>query len=230
MGMEGVAYERFKQCLALEPSDPHILATAGGALAHFDDPEAEAALRTAALTAPQLPLARWMYGSYLAREGMLDDALVHLDAAVDLDPESPVPIYERGVAYALAGHVQRALDDLGRASSLDPDDGWMPVLLGLLEVEAGRIDEAAGDLAAGARIREDDVEAQVLAALASTAAGWDDQGYEMLERARLRAVPGDQDLIESAASRIDGGAGPARRFLDTVLAPSALRERLMSRP
>jgi tetratricopeptide (TPR) repeat protein len=81
LGMDGIAYERFKQCLALQPEDPHILATAGTALATFDDPEAEAALRTAAILAPELPLARWMYGAYLAREGFVTEALAELDAA-----------------------------------------------------------------------------------------------------------------------------------------------------
>ena len=48
MGMEGVSYERFRACLATEPTDPHILAMAGNGLARFDDPEAESVLRTAA--------------------------------------------------------------------------------------------------------------------------------------------------------------------------------------
>ena len=67
LGLEGVAYERFKQALSAGPEDPHLLATAGSALARFDDPEAESALRAAAVMAPDLPLARWMYGAYLSR-------------------------------------------------------------------------------------------------------------------------------------------------------------------
>lgn len=230
LGMEGVAYERFKQCLALDPDDPHVLATVGSALAHFDDPEAEAALRSAALRAPELPLTRWMYGAYLAREGMVEEALSHLDAAVELDPEAPTPVLERGIARALQGDAGRAIEDLGRAAALDPEDGWGRILLGLLEVEEGRLEEAAGDLAEGARLREDDIDAQILAALASAAVGWDAQAQEMLERARLHAQPGDLDEIVSAEERIDDAPGAARELLEDVIGPSSLRERLMARP
>ncbi|MDX1568745.1 MAG: hypothetical protein R3223_13140, partial [Longimicrobiales bacterium] len=72
MGLDMMAYDHFKECLAQQPEDPHVLATAGNAVAAFDDPDAEAALRAAAMMAPDLPLARWMYGAYLAREGMTE--------------------------------------------------------------------------------------------------------------------------------------------------------------
>ena len=76
LGLDGIAYERFKQCLAADPEDPFVLATAGTALASFDDPEAETALRAAALLAPDVPLARWMYGAYLTREGQVEQGQV----------------------------------------------------------------------------------------------------------------------------------------------------------
>ena len=71
LGLDGMAYERFKRALALDPADPYVLATAGNGIAAFDDPDAERALRAAAVTAPQLPLARMMYGAYLSREGLM---------------------------------------------------------------------------------------------------------------------------------------------------------------
>ena len=67
LGLEGVAYERFKRAVALGSEDPYVLTTAGSALAWFDDPGAENALRTAALLAPDIPLTRLMYGAYLSR-------------------------------------------------------------------------------------------------------------------------------------------------------------------
>jgi tetratricopeptide (TPR) repeat protein len=103
LGMEGIAYERFKQALAAEPRDPVLLATAGSALAAFDDPAAEAALRTAAMIAPELPQARWRYGAYLAREGMVEEGRRELEAAVELDPDDSVIHLELGVAHALGG-------------------------------------------------------------------------------------------------------------------------------
>src|SRR5690606_35699253 len=108
LGNEGTAYEYFRRCIAEEPTDPHLLALAGSGLAAFDDPEAEGALRMAALSAPDLPMARLQYGAYLAREGLFDEALGHLRAAVDLAPEDPVVHAELGAALALAGDADGA--------------------------------------------------------------------------------------------------------------------------
>ncbi len=230
LGRMGSAYERFKAALALEPGDPHILATAGNGLAQFDDPDAEGALRSASLLAPELPLARWMFGAYLSREGLFDDALRELRSAQELAPEDPVVAYELGVALALQGRLEEALDPLTRSVDLDPGEGWYQVVLGLVEAELDRMEEAAGDLSQGARLRADDVEAQLLAALAAEAAGWEDLAYEMLERGRLGSVQGDLPLLDLVETRISAGAGESRAFLVQELLAGALRERLMTRP
>jgi tetratricopeptide (TPR) repeat protein len=230
LGMEGVAYERFKQALSASPEDPHLLATAGSALARFDDPDAEATLRAAAMMAPELPLARWMYGAYLSREGFLDQALEELAAAVELAPEEPAVALELGVAMALKGEMETAIDAFSRATMLDPDDGWPRVLLGLTLCEVDRMEEAAGDLSAGAHLRPDDVEAQLLAALAACAVGWDDAAYEMVERARQVALGGDLPEVEEVAGRVEAGAAQSLEFLVTTMVPGTFRERLMIRP
>src|SRR5690606_32673007 len=93
-------------CLAEEPTDPHVLALAGSGLAALDDPEAESVLRLAALTAPDLPEVRLQYGAYLAREGLFEEALTHLRAAVDLAPDDATIHGELGVAYGLMGNVE----------------------------------------------------------------------------------------------------------------------------
>ena len=229
-GLEMMAYERFKKCLAQQPQDPHVLATAGNAVAAFDDPDAEAALRTAAMTAPQLPLARWMYGAWLSREGMLDRAREQLEAAVELAPDEPTIRLEHGVALALDDELERAVDELDEAARLNPDDGWSRVLLGLALLELGREEEAVRELSEGARRRPEDVEAQLLTALAAAAAGHLDLGYEMLERARQRAEGVAETTVAEAEERLTEGGEAARRFLRETLAPSAFRERLMVRP
>ena len=86
LGLEGVAYERFKRAITLEPAAPYVLATAGNGIAAFDDEDAERVLRTAALTAPDLPLTRLMYGTYLSREGFHEQAEAELDVARALEP------------------------------------------------------------------------------------------------------------------------------------------------
>lgn len=230
LGMEGVAYERFKQALALNPEDPHILATAGNALAHFDDPEAETALRTAALVAPDLALARWMYGAYLAREGFAAEARKELDDARALDPEEPVIAYESGVAHALSGNLAAAVEDLAQASEMAPDDAWFRMVLGLALVESDRADEALAELDAAARYAPEDVEAQLAAALSHAAVGNEDDAWEFLERARFPAQGTDVLSIEEAEERVQDGPEAADRFLRNTLAPTAFRERLQARP
>jgi len=230
LGMEGVAYERFKRVLALDPEDPYVLATAGGAIAAFDDPEAEQALRNAALTAPDIPLTRLMYGAYLAREGFHEDGLKELEAARELSPEDPQIRYELGAARALAGDMDGAADTLGDAVRLDREDGWARVVFGLVLLEAGQPEEASGELVEGARLREDDLEAQLLAALAAGAIGRDDLAYEMLERARMRVVEGDLVLVTSVEDRLDEGHESAQATLAEDFAPDALRARLQERP
>lgn len=230
LGLSSSAYDRFKEALSHDPRDPHVLATLGTGLARFDDPDAEAALRSAAVLAPELPLARWMYGAYLSREGLFKEAMRELEAAVELSPEDPVAFYELGVALALQGELEPALDAFTRSVDLDAGEGWSQLVMGLVEAELGRMEEAARDLSEGARERPEDVEAQLLAALAAEAAGWEDLAFEMLERGRQGAQAGDVALLELVETRLDAGPGDAESLLTQELSPGALRERLMERP
>ena len=178
LGMEAAAYERFKQVLELSPRDPAVLATAGAAVAAFDDPAAEGALRMAALLGPDLAHARLMYGAYLAREGMIEEGLRELEAAAELAPDDPLAHVELGVARTFAGDLEAAEVSFGRATELDPEDGWAWILGGLAHVELGNPDEAATALEHGARLRPDDVVGQLLAALALTVVGSVERGLE----------------------------------------------------
>ncbi len=230
MGDEGAAYALFKETLAQDPEDPYILATVGGALAHSDDPDAEPALRLAAITAPDLAFARWMYGAYLSREGMLEEGIKELQAAAGLDEEDAAIPLELGVAYALNQDIAKARMSVARAVELQPEDAWSLVILGLLEAEEGDMEEAAADLSAGANANLDDVQAQILAALALGAAGFEERAYEMVERARMRAEGVDQDSLVSIESRIDDGPEASLDYFNATVAPIALRDRLMARP
>jgi tetratricopeptide (TPR) repeat protein len=230
LGLSGVAYERFKRALALDPTDPYVLATAGNGVAAFDDPDAERALRTAALTAPQLALARHLYGAYLTREGFLEEGLGELRAARELDREDPQIAYELGVAHELSGDHDAAADALADAVRLDPEDGWVRTVFGLVLLEAGRLEEGVGELISGARIAEEDVDAQLAAALAAAAIEHDGAAYEMLERGRLNALAEDLALVTAVEERIDAGASAARAMLSEDFAPDLLRSRLQERP
>ncbi len=223
LGMEGIAYERFRACVAAEPSDPHLLAIAGTGLAHFDDPAAESTLRTAALTGEDMPFVRTMYGAYLSREGMIDDALREITAALALAPDDPEALTECGVAMALGERYDEAVEAFSKAWAADPEDGWARSLAGLVLVSLGRTEDALADLIGAADLRPEDVELALLAGLASAASGEE-------ERARLRAIPGDLPLVEEVSDRVEDGYEVAKTFLEEDFVTGALRERLMTRP
>jgi len=229
LGNEGAAYDYFRRCLAQDPLDPHLLALAGSALAAFDDPDAEGALRAAALTGPDIPMARLQYGAYLAREGLFDEALTHLRAAVELAPDDPVAHGELGAALALMGDLEAAVPEMESTLDLAPDDSWTRLLLGLIYAELGRLEEAAEAIVQAAEEQEDDAEAQVLAALAAAAVGWDDAAHDALARAEFAAAATDAEMIAEAEERIVAGRKAAKAMLLETLGPSSLRDRLAER-
>ena len=226
LGNDGSAYEYFKRCVAQEPLDPQLLALAGAGLAAFDDPDAEATLRAAALTGPDLAVTRLHYGAYLSREGMFGEALEQLHAAVLIDPDDPVIHGELGIAYALKGDLEAAASAMERALGYAEDDSWTRVLLGLILSELGREEDAAEALLRAADDRPHDGEAQLLAALAAAAAGWDDAAQNALARAEYAEEPVDAAVATDVEERIDAGADVARTYLHETLGPSILHDRL----
>jgi len=228
LGLDGIAYERFRKAVGLEPDDPVLLAVAGTALAAFDDPDAEGALRTAALLAPDDASVRWRYGAFLSREGFGEQALEELDAAIRLDPESAIAFYERGVARALEGHIDLAVDDFARSVTLNGDDPWTHAMLGLALVMAGRVEESVLELELGAG-HGLDPRAHMLAALAYTIFE-DDGAWRHLEMARTAAEGTDTVLVDEVEDRLQLGPDAARTLLVKTLAPTTFRERLMERP
>lgn len=232
LGMEGIAYERFREALALQPEDPTILSTIGSALARFDDPAAEGALRTAAALAPHSVAVRVSYGAYLSREGLLEEGLREIEAALTIDAEDAAAHLEYGVLHALSGRSVLAVDAFANSARLDPDNGWARALLGLALVEDGhRLEEAAAELIAASELRGDDLELHLLAALVSAAVDDLNQAERLLHLARLQE-PDDLSgaAIREAEERIDDGSLAAKRLLLDTVAPSAYRERLMARP
>lgn len=227
LGRDGVAYEYFKRCWQEEPLDPHVLAICGAGLAAFDDPDAEAALRAAALTGPDVSMARLQYGAFLARSGVFEQALEHLNAAAELEPDDPTIRGELGIAHALKGDYLSAAGAMEAALERAPDDSWTRLLLGLINLQLEQLDEAATQLLQAADERADDGEAQILAALAAAANGWDDAAQNTIARAEYALEGVDNELIEDAREAIDDGAEAARELLVDEIAPHALHDRMV---
>lgn len=226
LGNDGAAYEYFKRCVAAEPADPQLLALAGAGLAAFDDPDAEATLRAAALTGPDLAVTRLHYGAYLAREGMFVEALEQLKVAAELEPDDPAIHGELGIAHALKGDLDSAAGAMEQTLALADDDSWTRTLLGLVYAEQGRGEEAAETLLRAADERPHDAEAQLLAALAAQAVGWDDAAQDALARAEFAEEGADAALLTEVDDRLASGADAAATFLRENLGPSILHDRL----
>jgi len=226
VGNEGAAYEYFRRALAEEPTDPQLLAMIGSGLAQFDDPEAERALRTAAVAGPGIATTRLQYGAYLAREGLFEEALEHLHAGIGLEPDNPVMHGELGTALALKGDLRGAADAMEQALELAPDDSWTRLLLGLIYVERGEGETAAELLVQAAEERDHDAEAQILAALAAAAQGWADAAEDIIARATYTAEGSDVELLNEAEERVTAGAAEALEMLHDQIGPSVLHERL----
>lgn len=226
LGNDGAAYEYFRRCIAAEPVDPQLLALAGSGLAAFDDPDAEATLRAAALMGPELAITRLQYGAYLAREGMFVEALEQLEAAARIEPDDPVVHGELGIAHALKGDLESAAAAMERALALAEDDSWTRLLHGLVLFELRRPEEAAEALVRAAGERPQDAEAQVLGALAAAAVGWDDAAQDALARAEFADEGLDPELLTEAEDRIAIGADPAAALLRDTVGPSILHDRL----
>ncbi len=171
-----------------------------------------------------------MYGAYLSREGMVEDALREISAALALAPDDPEALTEWGVALALSERLDEAVEAFSKAWAADPEDGWARSLSGLVLVSLGRTDEALPDLLGAADLRPEDVELALLAGLAAAASGEEDRAYELVGRARLRAISGDLPLVEAVSDRVAEGHEESKTFLEEDFVTGALRERLMTRP
>lgn len=229
LGEEAEAFESFRGALALDPADPFVLAAAGSGVAALDDPAAEPALRLAALTAPDFPFARAAYGAYLAREGLFEQAVAELEAAVRLAPDDPGTRTELGIAHLLAGQAAEGLNALEEALAQASDDSWLRALLGVALAVEGRSEEGAELLHQAAAEREEDVEVQILAALAMAAEGWEDPAWEAVARAEAWADGSDRETIAEVEERLAAGPEAAAELLRGDLGPSILRERLLQR-
>ena len=226
LGNDGAAYEAFRRCIDQDPTDPHVLSLAGSGLAEFDDPDAEAALRAAALSAPDLPMARLNYGAFLSRAGMFDEAFEQLNAARELTPADPIVRAELGAAHVLRGSPAESLGELEEALALAPDDSWTRLLYGLVLVELDRFEDAAEELVRAAQERDHDAEALVIGALAAAVAAWENPAEDLLARAEYAVEGVDVRMLEEAEAAVRGGPESARRMLQGTVGPTALRERL----
>src|SRR5690606_26545468 len=177
------AYDYFRRSLAAQPTDPEILVLIGAGLTRYDDPDAEGVLRLAAITAPDLAIARLQYGVYLAREGLHDLAPTERTAAREPDPDEPATVRELAVTQWLSGARDRAVDTFEEAAALDPEDAETRALSGMTLLLQGRGGEGALEVVRASADLPDDGELQIAASLAAAAEAWPDEPWNAHARA-----------------------------------------------
>lgn len=227
LGSDGEASDHLRRALALQPTDPLLLVSIGVGLAAVDDPAAEGALRLAALTAPELAVARHQYGAYLAREGMLAHALTELQAAAEMDAANAEIHADLAGALFLDHQAPEALAAWEIALAAAEDDAPLRGLYGLALLESGNMEEAAEQLHRASEEFAADGELQLVTALAAAAVGWDGAAWDALARAELVADALDPGLIAEVEEAVGAGPDDAAALLTEHLAPSLLRQRLL---
>jgi DNA-binding winged helix-turn-helix (wHTH) protein/tetratricopeptide (TPR) repeat protein len=136
-----------RRALELSRDDPEVLQYSAGTLFNLqEDSEAIRALVDRALALnPSLAAASMMSGFLNRRVGALEESVLHLDAAMRLDPLSPfrnITLTEVGLARVDQGRFAEAVAPLQEAVQISPN----PILPhGLLAVCYGRLGRAAAE-------------------------------------------------------------------------------------
>jgi tetratricopeptide (TPR) repeat protein len=185
--------------LSATPEDPALLAVRPAvekSLAdyvdqHFDEtenPSVRAALeRTLALDPTNSSAHAWL-GEVLRREGELNEALAHLNLAIDGTPDDGWVVGTRGqVLYALGR--PEALDELRRGVELDDSLPWLHAQLGDAYRMAGRYREALDELARATTLAPEDGWAWALTGATQSQLGRWEEARSSLDKA-IRLDPG----------------------------------------
>jgi diguanylate cyclase (GGDEF)-like protein len=81
-------------------------------------------------------------GQECLRKGLLDEAVKHLQKALDLKPDSRPTLKSLAEAYATTGDVSKALDVIVRSLEADPNDIDLIIILGRTFLNAGMLEKA----------------------------------------------------------------------------------------
>ena len=151
------AEEAAGQALALDPSLAEAYAALGQAYVAFvpsDFARGEKALRYALELNPNLAVGRYSLGLSFIRQSRLDEALVELTKARELDPLSSIIARAAVIPYYFKRDYARAFELLRQANELGPplSATWE---IGLY-IRAGKLDQALAEIEKAKATRKDD--------------------------------------------------------------------------
>jgi Tfp pilus assembly protein PilF len=92
------------------------------------------------------------YGGLLMNLGRIDQAIVHFEKAVALDPKFTTGLENLGNAYFRQGNLEKARQNLALAARYDPSLPDASFYLGMTLVQLGRADEARAAFQSALRI------------------------------------------------------------------------------
>lgn len=196
-GDAAAAIESFKDSLAIRPRDEatlHELAAASIGVARDllarGDPGGATATLERALVQPGLPEqfnARLLLAEAYEQIGRAAEAIVALESAVTLQPDSAAAHYALGSALHRQGRLPSAIASYERVFALDPAHRAVHTQRGFALEAQGKPDEARACFQAALALRDDDVHA--LAGLVSCGVRLCDFALAREHFDRLRALP-----------------------------------------
>ncbi len=130
-----------------------------------------------------------------------EDALRHLDLAIQLDPRWPTPRREIGILFMNTGEPDRALEYLERASGeIEPDVHFLEAL-GESRFRAKDLEGARAAFEQAVALQPNHGPALDRGALCSFLLGDGPRGQELAKRAKMLGCPGTHDLWRSGKLR-----------------------------
>ncbi|RLD92973.1 MAG: hypothetical protein DRJ29_10210 [Bacteroidetes bacterium] len=123
-----IAVELANRALKLDESLAEaytVLATLGD-FVDFDWEAAEKAFQRALELNPNYSTAHHYYAEHLSIIGKYEEARLHIEKAIELDPLSFIKRYVSVKLYLTRGQVPEALEELSRANELHENNPWIP--------------------------------------------------------------------------------------------------------
>lgn len=133
-----------RRALELDPSLVEALATDAYIKFYYewDWPGAETAFRRAISLDPDYATARQWYAEYLFYMGRFQEAMLQINRAHELDPQSVVISLQLASPHLYAREYVQAIDKIQEALRLDPDFPLALYMLGTCYEQLGRFEEA----------------------------------------------------------------------------------------
>ncbi len=147
----------------------------------WDWMEAERCFETAITISPSLALAHDFYGRTLACLGRLEDAIVEMSRANELDPASSYAMIHLGVVYWMAGRNADARDMFGKALEGNPKSARALMLRAFVSATEERRKDARRDAEAAVAV-DDQAHFRALQAVVYASTGLPDEVRKILER------------------------------------------------